>query len=65
MVFVCVVVPVTSLLQDYCWSGQQQLHLPFSLNWRQGKDLPIDKLVFASSVVMNGVLYCGGNNPSS
>ena len=36
-----------------------------SLNWRQGKHLPIDRLVWASSVVINGVVYCGGNSPFS
>ena len=43
----------------------QPLQWPLSLNWRQGKDLPIDELVWASSVVINGVVYCGGNNPAS
>ena len=38
---------------------------PLSLNWRQGKGLPIDKLVYASSAVINGVVYCGGNSPFS
>ena len=42
----------------------QPLEWPLSLNWRQGKDLPADRLVFASSVVINGVVYCGGNDPS-
>ena len=41
------------------------LQWPLSLNWRQGKDLPIDVLVFASSVVINGAVYCGGNDPNS
>ena len=43
----------------------QPLQWPLSLNWRQGKDLPIDELVLASSVVINGVVYCGGNHPFS
>ena len=41
------------------------MHWPLSLNWRQGKDLPIDRLMWASSVVINGVVYCGGNHPLS
>ena len=43
----------------------QPLQWPLSLNWRQGKNLPIDVLVCASSVVINGVVYCGGNVPTS
>ena len=43
----------------------QPLQWPLSLNWRQGKDLPIDELVWASSVVINGVVYFGGNTLSS
>ena len=43
----------------------QPLQWPLSLNWRQGKDLPIDVLLCAFSVVINGVVYCGGNNPLS
>ena len=34
----------------------------FSLNWRKGKDIPIDKLLLASSVVINGMVYCGGTD---
>ena len=55
----CVHMTVCILLQV------QPLQWPLSLNWRQGKDLPIDELVCASSVVINGVVYCGGNTPSS
>ena len=36
-------------------------HWALSLNWRQGKVLHFDRLVYASSVVISGVLYCGGN----
>ena len=46
------------LLQDH---SSQWL----SLDWTRGKDLPIDELVSASTVVINGVVYCGGNNPYS
>ena len=40
----------------------QPLQWPLSLNWRQGKDLTIDELVSASSVVINAVVYCGDNS---
>ena len=53
MFFVCIGV-LTGVLQ---WSGQQQLQWPL---WRQGKDLPIERLLLASSVVINAVVYCGG-----
>ena len=43
----------------------QPLQWPMSLNWRQGKDLPIEELVWASSVVIDGAVYCGGNDPYS
>ena len=36
-----------------------------SLDWTRGKDLPINELLSASTVVINGVVYCGGNNPYS
>ena len=38
---------------------------PLPLKWRQGKDLPIDELVCESSVVINEVVYCGGNSSLS
>ena len=43
----------------------QPLQWPLSLNWRQGKDLHIDRLLCASSVIINAVVYCGGNHLSS
>ena len=43
----------------------QSLQWPLSLNWRKGKDIPTDKLRWASSVVINGMVYCGGNDPYS
>ena len=39
----------------------QSLQWPLSLNWRKGKDVPTDMLHCASSVVINGMVYCGGN----
>ena len=33
----------------------------FSLKWNRGKDIPIDRLKWASSVVLNGMVYCGSN----
>ena len=41
------------------------LQWPLSLNWRKGKDIPTDTLLLAFSVVINGMVYCGGNDPSS
>ena len=41
------------------------MHWPLSLNWTQGKDLPVDWLVLTSSVVINEVVYCGGNSSLS
>ena len=32
------------------------------LQWRRGKDLPIDKLCQASTVIINGMVYCGWND---
>ena len=55
-IIVCMCVCVCVLLQV------QPLQWPLSLNWRQGKDLPIDGLVCASSVVINGVVYCGSKD---
>ena len=42
----------------------QSLQWPLSLNWRKGKDIPTNRLSRASSVVMNGTVYCGGNDIS-
>ena len=43
----------------------QSLQWPLSLNWRKGKDIPTDKLRWASSVIINGMVYCGGTDASS
>ena len=32
--------------------------------WRKGKDIPTDRLWQASSVAINGIVYCGGNDTS-
>ena len=39
-----------------------QVQWPLSLNWRKGKDIPTDMLQCAHSVVINGMVYCGGND---
>ena len=31
------------------------------LHWRRGNDIPTDRLLWASSVIINGMVYCGGN----
>jgi hypothetical protein len=43
----------------------QSLQWPLPLTWRRGKDAPTDWLLRVSSVVISGVVYCGGNNPGS
>ena len=40
----------------------QSLQWPLSLNWRKGKDIPTDDLRWASTVVINGMVYCGSND---
>ena len=40
----------------------QSLQWPLSLNWRKGKDIPTPDLYWASSVVINGMVYCGGTD---
>ena len=40
----------------------QSLQWPLPLHWRQGNDIPTERLVWASSVIINGMVYCGGND---
>ena len=40
----------------------RSIQWPLSLNWRRGKDIPTDTLLCASSVVINGMVYCGGTD---
>ena len=37
---------------------------PLSLHWRRGNDIPTDLTHKASSVIINGMVYCGGNYSS-
>ena len=54
-----------SVTVDVWYTAQvQSLQWPISLNWRKGKDIPIDRLLCASSVVINGMVYSGGTDPS-
>ena len=39
----------------------KSLQWPLSLHWRRGNDIPTDSAC-ASSVIINGMVYCGGNN---
>ena len=39
-----------------------QVQWPLSLNWSRGKDIPTNRLLCASSVVINGMVYCGGTD---
>ena len=43
----------------------QSLQWPLPLHWRQGNDIPAERLDCASSVIINGMVYCGGNDLSS
>ena len=45
----------------YVYIQVPSLQWPLSLNWRKGKDISNDRLMFASSVVINGMVYCGGD----
>ena len=38
------------------------LQWPLSLHWRRGNDIPTDRLFRASSVIISGMVYCGGND---
>ena len=35
---------------------------PLSLHWRRGNDIPTDSLLWVYSVIINGMVYCGGNS---
>ena len=35
---------------------------PLQLHWRKGTDIPTDGLLFNSSVIIDGMVYCGGND---
>ena len=43
----------------------QSLQWPLPLNWRKGKDVPTDGLLLASAVIINGMVYCGGNGSTN
>ena len=43
----------------------QSLQWPLSGSWRKGKDILINRLRWASSVVVNGIVYCGGSDTTS
>ena len=34
---------------------------PLPLQWREGKEIPVDVLYEANTLVINGMVYCGGN----
>ena len=48
-----------------CTVQVQSIQWPLSLKWRRGKDVPTDRLWCASSVVINGMVYCGGNDTTN
>ena len=37
---------------------------PLSLHWRRGNDIPTDSLSWVYSVIISGMVYCGGNEYS-
>ena len=45
-----------------CTVQVRSIQWPLSLNWRRGEDIPTDRLCWASSVVINGMVYCGGTD---
>ena len=62
----CLAITYTEMFIDvWCTVQVQLLQWQFSLNWRKGKDIPTDGLHWASSVVINGMVYCGGNDLDS
>ena len=48
-----------------CTVQVQSIQWPLRLNWRRGEDIPTDTLWWASSVVINGMVYCGGTNTTN
>ena len=42
----------------------KSLQWPLSLHWRKGNDIPTDRFICASSVIINGMVYCRGNEYS-
>ena len=40
----------------------KSLQWPLSLHWRRGNDIPTDRLLAAPSVIINGMVYCRGND---
>ena len=48
-----------------CTVQVQSIQWPLSLNWRRGEDIPTDRLCWASSVVINGMVYFGGTNTTN
>ena len=45
-----------------CAIQVRSIQWPLSLNWRRGNDIPTDRLVGASSVVIDGMVCCGGTD---
>ena len=43
----------------------QYLKWPLNIQWRKGKDIPLSYMYHANAVILNGMVYCGGNNSLS
>ena len=52
------------LLQRSIFLQMQSLKWPLPLKWRRGKDIPTAGNMEVNTVVIHGVVYCGGNNIS-
>ena len=48
-----------------CTVQVRSIQWPLSLRWRRGKDIPTEYLYWASSVVINGMVYCGGTDTTN
>ena len=44
-----------------------QVKWPLKIQWRKGKDIrvPLYDMFWANAVILNGIVYCGGNNSTS
>ena len=41
------------------------LKWPLKIQWRKAKDIPLNDMYWANAVILNGMVYCGGNDISS
>ena len=43
----------------------QYLKWPLKIQWRKAKDIPLPPMYWANAVILNGMVYCGGDNSTS